>query len=155
MVTDLQPVTRHSAAAKNHVGKAVSTLLLNHGPAAPDPSFPLTDYSITHILPFSLCHRTCLCFQIQVCLAGSVFTNDLIEAAVLRDFEEIGDKFCCAAEGSVPLSNPPLLAIPAGPVICSYVECAGGNIVRCLEQGLLRLEPVYPNLPKWEGSLPS
>ena len=154
VVADFQPIPRHSAAAENHVGEAACTLLLNHGPAGPNPSLPLTNYSVTHFLPFSLRQRPRLCFKVQVRLAGSILSYDFVEAAVRGNFEEVSDKVGCTAKSSVPLTNPPLRAIPAGPVVCCHVECAGGKIVRYLEHCLLRLEPINPNLPEWECPLP-
>jgi hypothetical protein len=60
----------------------------------------------THCLPFLLFYSTSFGFKVQVCFTEAVFADDLIEASILRYFQEVGDKFCSAAEGARSLSNP-------------------------------------------------
>lgn len=136
------------------MGEAARTLFLYHGPSVPDSLLPLSNHRLAHILSCSLRHRSRIRFKVQIRLARPVLTDDFVEAAVRGDFKEICHKVCNTAEGSIPLANSPFFPLSTGPVICSYVECTGGEIICRLEHGVLRFESIDPNLPEWEGLLP-
>jgi hypothetical protein len=116
----------------------LGALFKNDGPAAGNSSLPLANYGIAHFSPLTFGHSTCVCLKIQVRLAGAIFADNFIEAAISRDFQEVGDKLYCTCEGSIPLTYSPLLPITSGPIVSGNVESSRKEVIRSLEHRLLR-----------------
>jgi hypothetical protein len=99
------------------------------------------------------CQRACISFEIEVCFALTVFSDDFVETAIMGNFQKMGDEFLNITEGAEALTNSPLLALLPGPVIRCDVECIWGEAVSNLKHGLLRHHSVDSNFPYWEGRL--
>jgi hypothetical protein len=101
-------------------------------------------------LPFPFGHRPRVCLQIQVCFAGAILSDNLIEAAISGYFQKVCDEFCCATEGTISLAYSPFLPVASGPIISCYVEGILEEVIRSLEHRLLGFQSFNPNFPQWE-----